>query len=927
MKTLLLLLSSAWSGLALAAAPADHETIPEGLAASDWAGIRAAHDTARHAVQREEGGGDLIARNPGQQWSAEFDGKGFTITPDEGAWTWGLDLTGYGSRTLSAATSPQLRHEGGKITCQRDENLTEWFINDSRGLEQGWDIKLRPERADPSAPLRLHLTSRGGFRPQVSASGESVSFQPEDGGNALTYRGLKAWDAEGKVLAVRFEQGGEDRIRIAVDDQNARYPITIDPVVQQAYLKASNAGDSDRFGFCVAISDDTVVVGAPYEGSAATGVNGDQTSNAAGEAGAVYVFVRNGSIWTQQAYLKASNTEAGDRFGCSVAISGDTLVVGARWEDSAATGVNGDQSNNLASAAGAAYVFVRSGTTWTQQAYLKASNATDNDNFGCSVAVSGDTLLVGALWESSAATGVNGDQASTAASGSGAAYVFTRGGTTWTQQAYLKASNTQASDYFGISTAISGDTAVVGAEEEDGSLPGVNPNQADNQRSGAGAAYVFTRSGATWTQQAYLKASNPGNDNLFGRSVAIAGDTLIVGARGERSTTTGVNNPPAGYGNVIGAAYIFARNSGLWTQEAYLKPHINTGVGSFGSAVAISGDKVIVAAMNGSLRSAYVFSRSGTTWTQLAYFPGDVSSSTGNYYDFHGCVGIAGDTVVVGAHEASSASTGVTRLEPPRLSSIYQSGSAFITHLDYNGPLPADLAVRLATAPILRGGTAALGPAVTGSSRETSFEIASTGPGTLELSGSPRVSVSGSSEFTVSAQPDPGTLPGPSGSTTFKVLFTPTSGGTKTAALSIPTNDGYNSNFILNLTAPGLSFVNDTDGDGMSDASEYNMPGLNFDWQVKQTALVNTYLTNANGAGLYTPSQVQALRTGTPSIARNQANGRVKLTMDWKKATNLSDFSNFPAPAGSSVAISPSGAIEFEFAVPDNAALFRIDQE
>jgi hypothetical protein len=194
---------------------------------------------------------------------------------------------------------------------------------------------------------------------------------------------------------------------------------------QQAYLKASNTDDGDVFGFSVAVSGDTVVVGAPYEDSNATGVNGVQTDNSATDSGAAYVFVRGGTTWTQQAYLKASNTGASDLFGNSVAVSGDTVVVGASHEDSNATGVNGDQTNNSATDSGAAYVFVRGGTTWTQQAYLKASNTGASDLFGYSVAVSGDTVVVGAYGEASNATGVNGDQTNNSASFSGAAYVFT----------------------------------------------------------------------------------------------------------------------------------------------------------------------------------------------------------------------------------------------------------------------------------------------------------------------------------------------------------------------------------------------------------------------------------------------------------------------------------------------------------------------
>jgi hypothetical protein len=329
-------------------------------------------------------------------------------------------------------------------------------------------------------------------------------------------------------------------------------------LAQQAYLKASNAGAGDIFSHSVSLSGDTLAVGAPIEASAATGVNGNQTNNSALASGAVYVFVRSGTTWIQQAYLKASNAGAGDEFGYSVSLSGDTLAVGALAEGSAATGVNGNQANDNAAESGAAYVFVRSGTTWTQQAYLKASNTDGADYFGFSVSLSGDTLAVGALAEASAATGVNANQADNTAGNAGAVYVFTRSGATWTQQAYLKASNTEANDHFGIELSLSGDTLAVGAEDEASATTGVNGNQADNTAGSAGAVYVFVRTGATWTQRAYLKASNPERGDLFGDSVSLGADALAVSARYESSAATGVNgNQADNSARDSGAAYVF----------------------------------------------------------------------------------------------------------------------------------------------------------------------------------------------------------------------------------------------------------------------------------------------------------------------------------------------------------------------------------
>jgi hypothetical protein len=242
-----------------------------------------------------------------------------------------------------------------------------------------------------------------------------------------------------------------------------------------------------------------------------------------------------GASMRQEAYLKSSNPENEDYFGEAVAVSGDTIVAGSVYEDSNATGVNGDQANNSVYDAGAAYVFIRNLGTWSQQAYLKASNTGVSDYFGESVAISGDTVVVGARNEDSNATGVNGDESDNLASDSGAAYVFTRCEGTWSQQAYLKASNSEAGDYFAFSVKVFGDIIVVGAVNEDSNSIGVNGDESDNSASDSGAAYVFTRSGGAWSQQAYLKASNSEAGDKFGRSVPIFDGTVVVGAHGEEA--------------------------------------------------------------------------------------------------------------------------------------------------------------------------------------------------------------------------------------------------------------------------------------------------------------------------------------------------------------------------------------------------------
>jgi len=377
------------------------------------------------------------------------------------------------------------------------------------------------------------------------------------------------------------------------------YTLLVSRGGQRAYLKASNTGIDDRFGTAIAVDGDTIVVGVAQEDSDATGVDGDQTDNTAGASGAVYVFTRSGGVWSQQAYLKASNAEASDSFGGSVAVSGDTVVVGARGEDSDATGVDGDQTNNNSLGSGAAYVFTRSGNVWSQQAYLKASNAEASDSFGQFIAVDGDTIIVAARLEDSSAIGVNsGGQADNSASASGAAYIFTRSGVDWSQQAYLKASNTENADRFGSSVAVDGDTVVVGAYGEDSNATGVDGDHTDNSASASGAAYVFTRSGSVWSQEAYLKASNTDVDDVFGYTVAVDGDTVVVGSYREDSGATGVNSGGQTDNSVSdsGAAYIFARTGVVWSQQTYLKASNTDADDFFGFPVAVDGDTVVVGA-------------------------------------------------------------------------------------------------------------------------------------------------------------------------------------------------------------------------------------------------------------------------------------------------------------------------------------------
>lgn len=648
------------------------------LTVGDWAQIRELRENHRHALEPTVSGHG--ARNPGLGMAAEFDGRSAMIEPSGGEWQFGLALRSYGfegSMTTLSVPAFGTCVEGGEVTYGWSEGLEEWWINDSRGFEHGFTLSERPacwtDSTNGSSPLRFRLDVLGTLRPAVTDGDSGLVALDASGHPVLRYEGLFAFDANGAILDAWLElEAG--CLSICVEESKACYPITVDPVVQQAYLKASNTEDGDLFGRVVAISGDTVVVGADNEESSATGVNGNQFDNSAFEAGAAYVFVRSGGSWVQEAYLKASNTDAGDCFGLDVAISGDTIVVGAHHESSSAVGVNGDEADNSLSVSGAAYVFVRSGGTWAQQAYLKASNTGFADLFGISVDVSGDTVVVGAPQEDSGATGVNGNEADNSKNSAGAAYVFVRSGGTWMQEAYLKASNPDSSDFFGVSVGVSEETVVVGAHFEDSSATGVNGDGSDNSAQVSGAAYVFNRSAGGWTHQAYLKASNTDSSDRFGEAVAISADTIIVGATGESSDATGVNgNQADNSSDSSGAVYTFTSSGGSWNQEAYLKASNTSRFDRFGDALAISGDALVVGAptedsgatgVNGDgldnsaldAGAAYVFVRVSAPWVQVAYLK---ASNTDADDVFGSTVGISGDSVAAGSLREDSSATGV----------------------------------------------------------------------------------------------------------------------------------------------------------------------------------------------------------------------------------------------------------------------------
>jgi len=311
--------------------------------------------------------------------------------------------------------------------------------------------------------------------------------------------------------------------------------------VEQTKLLGSNLGSGDHLGISVGISGDSAIAGA------------HRNDFVAGNAGSAHVFVRAGGIWTEQAMLLAADAALSDEFGVSVAIDGDTALVGAGG-DNHAGGVD----------AGSAYVFVRNGTVWTQQQRLSASDAGAFDFFGTSVALSGDTAIIGAPFEDNA-----GSQ-------SGSAYVFVRAGGVWTQQQKLIAPDAASNDYFGEAVALSGNCAIIGSARDDDACP-----QLTNCNSGS--AYVWVRNGSLWTVEQKLTASDADTGDFFGYSVAIDGDFVVVGAQ-----LSGVN--------FAGSAYLFHRVAGLWQEQGMLTASDAGNIDQLGISVAVTMDTAFAGA-------------------------------------------------------------------------------------------------------------------------------------------------------------------------------------------------------------------------------------------------------------------------------------------------------------------------------------------
>ncbi|MDM8541923.1 choice-of-anchor D domain-containing protein [Desulfococcaceae bacterium HSG9] len=662
--------------------------------------------------------------------------------------SYAFTLTGIGYDTLETPRPAEIKVLGNRIEFRRGPGLTEWYLNTPLGLEQGFTLDSPPGNPAGDSHARLELTLQGSLD-AVLQDDRTLAFKNSAGQTVTRYAGLYVFDADKKSLPVRLEMRN-DKLIILFDDSRARYPVTVDPWIQTVKLTASDAAFSDWFGISVAVSGDIAVVGAYWD------------DDDGAKSGSAYVFERDTGgpgNWGQTAKLTADDAAADDRFGCSVAISGDTAVVGASGNDDAG------------SYSGSAYVFERDNGgagNWGQTAKLTAGDAAADDGFGGSVAVSGDTAVVGVPFDDDGGTD------------SGSAYVFERdngGADNWGQAAKLTAADADGYDYFGGHVAVSGDTAVVGAcWDDDGGAE-------------SGSAYVFERDNGgpgNWGQTAKLTAADADVNDRFGVSVAVSGDTAVVGAR---------LNDDAGTDS--GSAYIFEKGAG-WTdgsgnQTAKLTASDAAAGDYFGYSAAISGDTVVVGASGNDdggtdSGSAYIFEK-GAGWTngggnQTA----KLTASDAAADDMFGAsVAVSGDTAVVGAYGDDDGGS--------------MSGSAYVFGVGVPQP---EICLKQGTTDIADGGGHDFG---TGTDTDTVFTVENIGDADLTLTTPLTVAGVDSGEFSIQAQPTSPVTAG--GTTTFTVRFSPATTGVKSATISIVNNDSDENPYVLNLQGTGTLVTHD----------------------------------------------------------------------------------------------------------------------
>ena len=435
-----------------------------------------------------------------------------------------MALTQYGcaGSLRPARQTPPVRTAANRVEYRRD-GVTEWYVNGPLGLEQGFTVDHDMGCQRDGIEFRLAVRGPG----ELTQVGSAVELRDPASGRALRYGGLLAVDAQGKELPSRL-QLDHSSIRLHVSTKGARYPVIVDPMwSQKSNFTATDGATDDNFGNAMALSGDTAIIGAYKK------VESGHTAQ-----GVAYIFVRSGSTWTQQAKLSPPDGAAFDQFGTAVAIDKDTALVGALYKTVTSTNQ------------GQVYVYVRSGTSWSLQAKLTAADAAVRDYYGAAVAIDGSTALVGA-WNKT----VSGH------TGQGQVYVYSRSGTTWAEEARLTPSGAANGYNVGIAVGLSGSLAVIGAS---GAL------------NAKGTVYFFSRTGTTWRQDSQVYASDGADSAFFGQTVAIGGTTAVIGS-------------PL-LSSFAGAAYVFTRSGTTWTEQGKLLASDSAPGDNFGWAAAIAAD-------------------------------------------------------------------------------------------------------------------------------------------------------------------------------------------------------------------------------------------------------------------------------------------------------------------------------------------------
>ncbi len=513
-----------------------------------------------------------------------------------------------GAMRTAGSSAPAIA--GPEVRIARGGGVVEWWRSLPSGLEQGVTIAERPAGR---GPLRLEMAVVGA-QPELIDDDEIALRR--DGAIVSRYAHVVALDAGGQRVPARLAVHGA-RIRIDVDDGSARYPLVVDPlltVTEEATLAAPAPAAGDFFGRAVALASDgtRAIIGMPNEDSAVS------------NSGSAYVLVRSGTTWTHEATLLPPSPFSQGIFGSAVAMTADgsRVIVGAPQDDT------------RGSHAGSAVVFVRAGTVWSLEAALFASDAAADDELGRAVSIdAGGTRAI---------VGVPKDDPS--ALGAGSARVFARSGTTWTEEAALVAPSPTSGDALGGAVAISADgaRAVVGAEAYD-----------DPVGTDTGSAYVFVRSGATWSLEATLLASDRAATDRLGCAVSLdsTGTRALIGAWGR--DIAGVFN--------VGIARVFVRSGSSWTEEATLLATDGVEGDRFGTSVALSGDglRALVGApfvATGRGR-AYVFDLVSATWAEAARVDASVGV-VGDHFGTAVSLTSDGSRALVGADGANLGALG-----------------------------------------------------------------------------------------------------------------------------------------------------------------------------------------------------------------------------------------------------------------------------